>query len=275
MKPAEFQTMKNVEDSHWWYVAQRDAMEAVLRTSGLVDDCRNGFVMDAGCGTGGHLQWLHRLLNPQLLAGFDLNADAVRFAQLKVPEATVWRDDISELNRIPEPVASSLFDLVLCSDVIYSIEQSRVVTALKELCSRLKSGGTLLLHVPAMMWLYSRHDIAVGTRHRYRCHEITTLLQQAGMELRFVSYRLCLLFPLIVLQRLPSILSLRWKPSATHRANLHGDGTSGDDRRSQLQMPWPAMNELLRKLMKTETAWLRRGLRFPFGRSILAIGRKP
>lgn len=274
MRPAEFETMKDVEDSHWWYLAQRDAMEAVLQKFGLVETYQNGLVLDAGCGTGGHLQWLRRLLNPQLLAGFDLNPDAVRFARSKVPEATIWTDDLSEPRHMPEPVASSLFDLILCSDVIYSIDQSKVGAALASLCSRLKAGGTLLLHVPAMMWLYSHHDVAVGTRHRYRCHEIRAILKQAGLELLFASYRLCLLFPLIVLQRLPSILSLRRKQTQIHKTDAHVDGKNVESRGSELQIPGTSINVLLRSLMKPETAWFRRGHAFPFGSSIVAIGRK-
>ena len=271
MRLAEYHVMADVEDSHWWYVAQRAAMRSLLERSGLLKSLHGGAVLDAGCGTGGHLKWLRAVLEPRKLAGFDRRPEAIRVAIRKVPEAQVWCDDLTCLSA---SVLSDSFDLILCSDVIYSLEQSAVLTSLQSLLKLLRPGGAFLLHVPALSWLYSHHDVSVGTQHRYRRNEVETLLKDLGLDIASLSYRVSVLFPLIVLQRLPSLLSLRLK---RHREAVGAGGSRvcADERPSQLRQPPVLVNSLLKTVMTCESWWLGSGRTFPVGSSLVALGRKP
>lgn len=272
MRAAEYQVMAEVEDSHWWYEAQRSAMQSVLQKSGLLESLKGCSVLDAGCGTGGHLKWLQTLLGPTRLAGFDRSHQAICRARNKVPEAQIWVDDLTCLS---PSYCENHFDLILCSDVIYSLDQTRVFSALEALLQPLRSGGLFLLHVPALPWLYSRHDVSVGTRHRYRRGEIAELLTKLGLEVMFLSYRMSILFPLVLLQRLPSIISLRWQRRRGTTAAVERPDTESADTPSQLRLPAAWLNGLLKTVMGSESWWLSRGGTFPVGCSIVALGRKP
>ncbi len=268
MRPAEYHVMADVEDSHWWYVAQRAAMQSILERSGLLKTLHRCSVLDAGCGTGGNLKWLGSLLEPGMLSGFDRSPEAVQAAGMKVPTAKVWRDDLTCLSGQFQPDS---FDLILCSDVIYSLDQSVVGASLRSLLTSLRSGGVFFLHVPALPWLYSQHDVFVGTQHRYRKSEVKSLLKALGLDLVFLSYRVSILFPLIVLQRMPSMLSLRWQRLRGTERTVHGD----QERPSEMRQPAGVVNSILTRLMAGETRWFRSGRTFPIGSSLVALGRKP
>jgi hypothetical protein len=132
---------------------------------------------------------------------------------------------------------------------------------LRTLVSHLSSGGRLLLHVPAYDWLYSRHDVAVGTRQRFTAGQIRALLDELGLTRELLTYRMCLLFPLVVLSRLPSLLF----------GVRRSDGTAESD----LNLPPPWLNVCLATMVRWENGLIAKGLRLPFGSSIIAVGRKP
>jgi hypothetical protein len=79
-----------------------------------------------------------------------------------------------------------------------------------------------------------------------------------GLQVELITYRLFLLFPALVLRRLPSIL---FRP----------DSTSA---RSDLAPTPPWLNAFLCRLMAAEARMLARGARFPWGTSVFAVGRK-
>ncbi|MFO0979999.1 MAG: class I SAM-dependent methyltransferase [Planctomycetaceae bacterium] len=268
MRPAEYQVMADVEDSHWWYVAQRLAMQSVIERSGLLKTLNRCSVLDAGCGTGGNLKWLKSLLEPRMLAGFDRSSEAVEAAEMKVPAAKVWRDDVTCLSAQLQPDS---FDLILCSDVIYSLDQSVVGASLRSLLTSLRSGGVFLLHVPALSWLYSQHDVSVGTQHRYGKSEVKSLLKALGLDLVFLSYRVSVLFPLVVLLRLPSMLSVQWQRFRGTERTVHRE----QERPSEMRKPAALVNSVLTRVMAVEARWFRSGRTFPIGSSLVALGRKP
>ncbi|HCP11229.1 MAG TPA: hypothetical protein DIT89_02740 [Planctomycetaceae bacterium] len=272
MRAVEYQVMSEVEDSHWWYEAQRSAMESVLKKVGLLESLKGCSVLDAGCGTGGHLKWLQSLLNSTKLAGFDRSHEAICRARKKVPDAQIWTDDLTQCSLT---LHDKCYDLILCSDVIYSLDQATVFTALETLLKPLRSGGLFLLHVPALPWLYSHHDLSVGTRHRYRRREIDELLTKLGLELILVSYRMSILLPLVLLQRLPSIIRLQLQRCRGASGKMASLAAESADTPSQLRLPGTWLNGLLKTVMRGESWWLSRGGTFPVGCSILALGRKP
>jgi SAM-dependent methyltransferase len=255
MNPCEYEQMAAVESTHWWYQGLRDCFAQVLQRVGFK---MASAVLDAGCGTGQNLLWLQEHFHPDLLEGFDISERAMELSRQVVPDAKLVKADLCQGNL---PFEGDLLDLILCSDVLYTTGVTPALPGLQQLCQRLKPGGILLLHLPAFNWLYSRHDTAVHTRSRFRRGEVVQLLEALSLRVELVTYRMFLLFPLVVLARLPSI--------------LRGGDRNARTARSELQLPHRMINSVLRRIVQFENRMIGAGLRFPWGSSLVAIGRKP
>jgi len=108
--------------------------------------------------------------------------------------------------------------------------------------------------VPAMPWLWSKHD---ETHHHFRRYTSTSLnaaLLKAGLKPVRISYFNTLLFPLIA--------SLRIVRKA------FGITESADD-----AMPSPAVNSILKTIFGFESNWVGR-VSVPVGVSLLAVAQR-
>lgn len=255
----EYERLDRVEHDHWWFVGLRDLLGRLIRSVGLIPrdpsriPCES--VLDAGCGTGENLHFLGELLRPRVLAGFDVASEAVEPARRKVPDAEIDQADLTALR-----LDRSGFDLVLCCDVLYTTGLAAARPGLETIVEAMRPGGILILHVPAYEWLRSAHDTAVHTRERFTAGQIRRLLADLGLKEERLTYRVCLLFPLLVLRRLPSILSRL------------GGGKSATP--SEVAMPPAWLNRLLRGVLRIENRIIDWGIPLPFGSSIVAVGRK-
>lgn len=279
MNPSEYSAMAQAEDHHWWYYGLRSAFAAALQRSPLSskdpsDHPGNSVatgssspaaperttsdrtVIDAGCGTGGNLKWLRSVCPDARLMGFDVSPEAVALTRQRVPEADVFVADLCQ-----PPLRNAQFELIVCSDVLYTTPLPEGLQGLRSLCQQLKTGGCLLLHLPAYNWMKSRHDHAVHTRHRFTTSEARRMVGELGLKVEFLSYRMFLLFPLVVCLRLPSILFKRLRQSQS--------------RHSEIRLPPGIVNMLLSRILDVENLGLRAGLSYPCGSSIIAVGRKP
>lgn len=252
MEPQQYAIMSVAEERHWWYLGLRDAIACCMARDDLrFPSIRN--VLDAGCGTGGNLKFLRSHFAPSYLAGFDASELAVAEARKKCPDAEIYLSDIC----CPE-LRCDEFDLVLCCDVLYVPGIQRARQGLGKLVERIRAGGLFLIHVPAYDFLKSDHDRVVHTSERYRLAQVRALLSDLELETVLISYRLCSLLPVVIARRLPSILKLRKNRDA-----------------SELQQPARWLNWLLLVNLQMENRLIARGVRMPFGSSIVAIARKP
>jgi SAM-dependent methyltransferase len=252
MNENEYRLMAEVEAAHWWYLGLRDLLTGVLAAAGLTG--RSGLrVLDAGCGTGANLRLLRDLLHPDYLGGFDYSAVALELCREKVPQADLYQGDLCQ----PEFHADG-YDLILSCDVLPMTGLEPARSGLEQLAARLRPGGLFILNVAAYQWLYSRHDVATGSRERFTRGQIGRLLAALGLERWLLTYRLCALFPAVVLARLPSMLR---RPSPATA-------------RSDLSHPPAAVNRCLAGVLKVENAAIFKGVRLPWGSSVFAVGRR-
>lgn len=254
MDPAEYEIMGRVERDHWWYRGLRDAVARCLRRPDLALP-PSPKVLDAGCGTGENLRSLYRPLRPSYLGGFDNMEEALAVARKKDPQADLYRSDICD-----PAIHVDALDLVVSLDVIYIPGLERSLPGLRRLVSALRPGGLLVLNLPAFRWLYSEHDVAVHTRQRFTTREVRSLLDALGLSVEVLTYRLFFLFPAVLLSRLPRMLRARPRTRPA-RSDLHST-------------PGALLNRALLECLIAENKLIARGVRFRWGSSVFAIGRK-
>lgn len=244
MELAEYDRLYELEDHLWWFVGMR-AISLSLLDRFL--PAREGLrVLDAGCGTGGMTQALGRYGS---IVGIDRSPEAIAYARRRAG-VTLARGDADRL-----PFQEATFDLVTSFDVIYHQGVTDDVEALKEARRVLRSGGTLIVRVPAHDRLRSRHDRAVHTRHRYGKKELLTKLHEAGLAPLYVSYANCLLFP------------LAWIKRMSERRGRSEEGSS------EVQAIPAWANRILAAALTLEARILRRSA-LPLGLSLVSVARK-
>lgn len=244
MEQGEYRRLYELEETMWWFRGMEQISTALLDR--FVGTQRKLELLDVGCGTGGMLSTLARYGE---VTGLDYSADALRFARER-HHAALTRGTVSRL-----PFVNESFDLVTSFDVLYHLDVSDDVQALREIARVLRPGGTLLVRVPAFEALRSQHDEAVHTRQRYGKRELADKLRGVGLEPRLVSYANCLLFPIAVLKR--------------GAERLFGSGREG----SEVEAVGPVLNETLLWPLRIES-WLLKRTALPFGLSLVAVAEK-
>lgn len=241
MERVAYERMAELQGSHWWFAGRREILSRLIGRLPLPEEPR---ILEAGCGVGGNLAMLRRFgavsaLEPDAPArDHVLKTWGVSASDGRLPGALPW------------PPAS--FDLVCAFDVLEHVEDDAgAARALGEMAAR---GGFVIVTVPAFRWLWSRHDEIHHHRRRYRRAEVVGLFEAAGLEVVKASYFNTLLFPLAAAVRI-----------AGRMFGAHGGADA---------MPPAPLNALFSRLFAAETGWLARGA-FPFGLSIVVVGRKP
>lgn len=117
----------------------------------------------------------------------------------------------------------------------------------------------MLIRLPALQSLYSSHDRAIRTAHRYSRDELVHCFEAQGLKLERATYANTILFPVAAVRR--------WLGRSRQ-------GTKSDVRPLPTGLGW--LNLPLGWALSLEAAWLRRpGSQLPVGLSVLGIARKP
>jgi SAM-dependent methyltransferase len=250
MTPDEYKFLYELEDHHWWFVGMRRVVSALL--DGAVPSGSRRF-LDAGCGTGLMMAWLRRCGRAAEMFGLDYDPHAVRYTSER-GEKCVAQGSIAAM-----PFPAESFDMVTSFDVLDSFRVADAVVPFGELARVVRPGGILLVRVPAFQFLYSQHDRAVYTKHRYTAGELRARLEEQGLKVQRVTYANSILFPVVVVWR--------W---------LTRSGRT-DPQSDVRPLPWPLrwLNPILGGLFSIEAAWLKyTPWRLPFGVSVVALAKK-
>lgn len=248
MERTEYELMNAVEDRMWWYRgvhANALALYARHRRASRQDGAPPGYMLDAGCGTGGLLTKLARVAGAAVAIGLDYAARAAELAHRKSGCAVV----VGTVNSLPfcDNSMVAIFSMdVLCH------RAADDHAALREAHRCLAPGGALVINLPAYRWMHSIHDERVHNARRYTRDEVVALLHGTGFLQVRASYWNMILFPLMVLRR-------KLLPTSD---------------KSDVQL-YPAIIEaIFRGILGIERALIRSGVNLPFGGSIIAVATK-
>jgi SAM-dependent methyltransferase len=223
-------------ERHWWWRSR----EAFLLTwiERLNRRSPRRYILDVGCGDG---LFFPRLQKFGRVEGIEASAGLVQDPR--------WRSRIRIGSLGSEVSPSEEYDLVLMLDVLEHIEDD--LGALRSARSALRPGGHLLLTVPALPWLWSRHDEANEHYRRYTRRSLRRVLVEAGFAVETTRY--------FFIWTVPPLLFRRWRTPA--------GGGVGD---YEVAIPPRMINRVLDLWSRGEHA-LGRLVSWPLGSSLLAI----
>lgn len=238
MDAIAYRSLRDLQDRHWWFVGRRTIITRLIRR--FVQLPQRPRVLEAGCGYGGNLRMLEQFGD---LDAFEFEDQARAYASTLVTRPVAY-------GFLPDQVgfAGVGFDLIAMLDVLEHIEDDH--GSLRALRERLTDDGSLVLTVPALPWLWSKHDEIHHHKRRYTKAGLEHVLREAGFEAVAVGYFNTLLFPLALIQRLVSRLA-----GGRHRTD---------------EMPPQILNGVLSKIFAFESHVIGR-VRLPIGLSLYAI----
>lgn len=237
MDRAAYDRMAEIDKDHWWFVARRKIIAALIeRHRPKPGPLR---ILEVGAGTGSNLALLQRFGTVDAIEPDD---DARAFAE--------QRSGLSiKGGYLPHvPLDDGAYDLIVLLDVLEHIPQD--VEALGYLRTKLAPGGRILVTVPGAPWMWSAHDVAHHHQRRYTGAQLREVFERAGLAPRFLSHFNTLLFPLIAAVRLVGKITGK---------------EGGDD-----AMPSRPVNAVLTALFGAERHWVA-SLSMPFGVSIAMV----
>jgi len=176
-------------ERHWWFRARRRIVFSLLDRHYARSD---GRVLDLGCGVGNNLAALKRYGETW---GADSSPRALEYCRRDFRGRL---DEVILPDRVPYP--DDTFDLIVMFDVLEHVADD--LAAARRVFRLLRPGGLLALTVPALRWLWSRHDVEHHHQRRYHRPELRRVLREAGFEVLKLSYMNCFLLPAMAAARL-------------------------------------------------------------------------
>lgn len=208
--------------------------------------CRN--FLEIGCGTGALLARLEHT-HPELqLVGAEALVDGLYAARPRLSRTTLLQLDARSLP------FDQAFDAAGTFDVIEHIPDDDSV--LVAMARALRPGGVLLVTVPQHPFLFGPADVDARHVRRYTATGLSAQVERVGLHLECVTSFVSLLFPAMAAVRLKS----KWQGGSYDIADEFKIGP---------------LNGVFAAVMNLERWSIRRGVRWPFGGSLLLVARKP
>ncbi len=148
------------------------------RIMALTRSWRPGRLLEIGCASGALLIEFQR-------RGFDVTG-VETYAKARVLAEEMGRAFHAAIPIVPGLDLSAGFDVVISCEVLEHIEDD--LGALKDWAAQLRSGGRLLLSVPAHPRLWNVRDELAGHCRRYERDHLVRLIGEAGFEVESVEH---------------------------------------------------------------------------------------
>lgn len=234
------------EDTHAWFRGLRRVARQMLDSAlgGRAIDR----IVDCGSGTGRNLDWLAGFGRP---IGVELTPVGLAVGREKGRPQV--RGSVTAL-----PFPDAVFDLATSFDVLYCLDDAAERQALREMWRVLRPSGLVLVNAAAFEILRGSHSTLTHEVRRYTPRGLSERMTAAGFAVERVTCTNALLF-------LPT-LAVRGLQQLTGKADEPSD--------ADLAVPSPPVNAVLDWELRLEASLLK-FVNFPFGTSVMALGRKP
>ncbi|HDH51428.1 MAG TPA: class I SAM-dependent methyltransferase [Nitrospirae bacterium] len=233
-----------LEENHWWFIGRRDIISELVK-----DFRRDAETLEIGCSGGVLIEALKRHGFTRL-QGIDIDEEAVKICRQK------GLGDINFADAENTEFNNQQFDVLIASDVLEHIRDEE--RALQEWQRILKSGGKLIIFVPAFQFLWSGHDEANRHYRRYRRSGLIRTLEKNGFKTDRASYwNLSLFLPVSAARLFRKIFPGSKKTEADQLFEVN-----------------PFINKILVYVLKLENKLLSWDINLPLGVSVFAVATR-
>ena len=189
MEFSAYREMSEQQDTHWWFKGRRKILTVLLKSLNLN---KSAEILEIGCGPGGNLKLLKKFGQ----------VSAVEMNPYALEEAKKNNGVKLESGYLPDnlPFGDKQFDAIFLFDVLEHVEQDKF--AIQAINERLKRGGHLIITVPALPFLFGKHDKELHHFRRYTKKSLINLLNQENFTVQFSTYFNFLLLPLAISSRI-------------------------------------------------------------------------
>lgn len=189
MEKEYYKEYYHLERKNWWFTVRSRILADRIAT--FIPRNSNNQVLNVGVATGATSEMLAQF--GQVMS-VEYDKDCYEFTKT-VLQSPLINGSILEL-----PFEKSQYDLVCAFDVIEHVEDDlKAVREMKRVC---KSGGYIVVTVPAFMSLWGQHDVVNQHYRRYLLPELEKLfLAESDGKIIYQNYFNSLLFPPIYLAR--------------------------------------------------------------------------
>lgn len=132
-------------------------------------------IMEIGCSSGFLLKDLRHTFPDVFIIGVDVTLKPLLRLTKELPSVPLLRFDL-----LKSPFPSQCIDVLIMLNVLEHIEDD--LSALRNAYKLLKSGGVIILEVPAGPSLYDAYDIELRHYRRYNSKELQSVLKSIGFR---------------------------------------------------------------------------------------------
>ncbi len=142
----------------------------------------HGDIVEIGIGHGGYYE---AIMPFGAYLGIDIDERAIKVAKARFPNGAFARADITHGGFLNELLPTGA-DVIVSINVLEHIDDD--LAAIKNLVDALKSGGRLMINVPAMMCLYNDLDRLAGHHRRYSINSLREKLYGLPINIERLCY---------------------------------------------------------------------------------------
>ncbi len=239
-----------LEREHWWFSARAEILMSHIRR--VFANRTDLTILNVGAATGYSSELLEQF---GTVTSIEFDEDCYEFTRdvVKIP---IQQGSILDLD-FPD----NTFDLVCAFDVIEHVEDDRM--AVSEMRRVAKSGGVMLVSVPAFMFLWSEHDVVNHHLRRYTSKILRGLFSAYDVPIFHSYFNFWLFFPIAGIRTIMRLFTKK------HLAKPEDAQSDFDNFKSG-----GLVNMLLKNIFFSENLFLKQFIPLPVGISILSSWRK-
>lgn len=241
-----FEFLFQMEQKHFWHVGRREIILDAIRSIPKSVDSK---ILEIGCGNGSVLIFLKK--NGLNIEGGDIFLEGLRYCRQRAGDVPLYQIDITALPFKGE------FNIIGLFDILEHIDDDE--KALREVNHALKTGGNILITVPAHKFLWRKADKVASHKRRYSRKEIINKLEHNGFTVKRTTFFISFLFPLFLGLKVIDIYS---KKRVNPNYNFIIEFKT-----------YPVINEICLWILRLENRLLKH-TNLPMGASLLVLAEK-